>query len=75
MFGEYDAGTLREDMWQSLFKKYDQVLRTLGGNDFNAEDTRTRKRQREGVLEQLVAIDRDAFGAALNWWIDEKNGS
>lgn len=49
---------------------YNQVLRTLGGNDCNVEHTGTSKRESEGVVRQLVAIDRDAFDAVLNGWVD-----
>ena len=41
-FGAYDSKT-PERVWQSLFKRYNQVLEGLGGNDFEVEYTKTRK--------------------------------
>lgn len=41
---EYDLEML-EKVRQSLFKRYNQVLRKLEGNEFEVEYTGTRKRQ------------------------------
>ena len=36
LFAEYNAETL-ERVWRSLFRRYNQVLRGFGGNDFQVE--------------------------------------
>lgn len=57
MYDGYDADTL-ELVWQCLFKRYNQVLKALGADDFSAEHTGARKWQREGILDHLVPVDR-----------------
>lgn len=44
MFQAYDTDTL-EKVWQSLLKRYDQVLRMPGGKYFEVEHIRTKNRQ------------------------------
>lgn len=53
LFDEYDEETL-ERVWKSLFKrKYNQVWRVLGGNDFKVEHTGTDTRQSQGKLQSI----------------------
>lgn len=65
---EYDVETL-ERIWQRFLKKYNEVLRGLGGNDFEEKHTGSRKRQQEDTLLMLVPVDQGAPKTALNWWI------
>lgn len=48
---------------KSLFKRYNQALKALGENDLDIKYTRSRERQREGLLDP---IDRAAHDAAFN---------
>ena len=61
-YEEYDGDTL-EQVWQSLFKLYNQTLRKLGDNDFRVEHTGVGKRQRDGTLKTVVVYDAEAFSA------------
>ena len=67
MFDEYDAQTL-ERMWQSLFKRYNQVSGALGKNDFEVVHAQTEQKQKTGILENEVKIDTEAFDRAADWW-------
>ena len=69
MYDDYDAETL-ERIWQSLFKIYNQVFRTLGRNDFDVEHSQTEKKQQEGKLHKVVSVDREAYERALAWLMD-----
>ena len=69
MYDDYDAETL-ERIWQSLFKIYNQVFRTLGRNDFDVEHSQTEKKQQEGKLQKVVSVDREAYERALAWLMD-----
>ena len=62
-YEEYDGDT-SERVWQSLFKVYNQTLRTLGDNDFSVEHSGVRVRQRAGTLERVEKYDVDVFKAA-----------
>ena len=68
-YEEYDGDTL-EQVWQSLFKLYNQTLRKLGDNDSRVEHTGVRKRQRDGTLEMVVNYDAEAFSAAWDYLAD-----
>lgn len=46
MFCEHDSETLGS-VWQSPFKRYSQMPRKLGRDDFEVKNTGTRKTQRE----------------------------
>lgn len=52
LFDEYDAATL-ERVWQSLLKRHNQVLRTLGGDDFEVEHGGIFPSQINGFLSLL----------------------
>lgn len=65
----YDTNTL-EKVWHRLFKRYNQVLRTLGGMEFEVEHAGTKERQREDGLARLANVDRAASPTALDWWVD-----
>lgn len=47
------------------------MLKALAGGDFEVRHTGTKRGQRVGLLGHLVPIDKDAYNAATNWWIDE----
>ena len=72
-YEEYDGDT-SERVWQSLFKVYNQTLRTLGDNDFSVEHSGVRVRQRAGTLERVVKYDVDAFKAAWDFLSDAQDG-
>ena len=72
-YEEYDGDTL-ERVWQSLFKVYNQTLRTLGDNDFSVEYSGVRVRQRAGTLERVVKYDVDALKAAWDFLSDTEHG-
>ena len=72
-YEEYDGDTL-ERVWQSLFKVYNQTLRTLGDNDFSVEHSGVRVRQRAGTLERVVKYDVDAFKAAWDFLSGAEDG-
>ena len=61
-------------MWQSLFKVYNQTLRTLGDNDFSVEHSGVRVRQRAGTLEREAKHDVGAFKAARDFLSDAEDG-
>lgn len=65
LYDGYDQET-HERVWQSLFKMYIQVLRTLRGHDFEMEHAGTVKRQKGGQLQSRVDIDQETFEMALN---------
>ena len=67
LFDEKDKKML-ERVWQSLFKRYNQVLGALGGRDFKVEHTGTEKRQKKGKLQSMVDINQEAYQKALDWW-------
>ena len=69
MFVEYDTKTL-ERVYQSRFKRYYQVHRVRGGNDFEVEHMGIAQRQKRGELVMVVKIDREAFNAALACWVN-----
>lgn len=69
MFAEHDAETLQR-VWQSLFKRYKQVLRARGSNDFEVKRTETAQGQKRGRgqgMATMVKISRGVFNAALDW--------
>ena len=70
---EYDGDAL-ERVWRSLFKVYNQTLRTLGDNDFSVEHSGMRARQRAGTLERVVKYEVDAFKAAWDFLSDAEDG-
>lgn len=59
-----EADTI-ERLWQSRFKRYNQVLTAKGGNDFEVQYTDTKKRKPEEGLVKKVPVDREAAAAAL----------
>lgn len=69
VINEYDTENFKR-VWQSLFKRYNQALRGLGGNEFEVEHTETKRRQREDALPTLVPVGQEAHKRALNRWID-----
>ena len=78
--GRYPGGrpfeqTPVERVWQSLFKVYNQTLRTLGDNDFSVEHSGVRVRQRAGTLERVAKHDVGAFKAARDFLSDAEDGS
>lgn len=68
-FDANDKDTL-ERLLQSLFKRCNQVLKLLVGDDFEAEHTGIRKRHRQGKLATFDKIGPDVFDAAVRWWIE-----
>lgn len=62
VFHTYDVDTL-ERVCQSLFKIYSQVLRPLGGNDFEVGHIVTKKRQQEGELARVSRSRPSSFRA------------
>ena len=72
-YEEYDGDT-SERVWQSLFKVYNQTLRTLGDNDFSVEHSGVRVRQRAGTLERVVKYDVDAVKATWDFLSDAEDG-
>lgn len=67
-FAEYDNETLWK-VWQSLFERYNQVLKAWGGNDFLRSSARQLPNgRRRGSWRQV-------FNAALDWWVDAKEGN
>lgn len=69
MLDSYDSETL-ERVQQSLFKRYNHALQAFGGNDFGMKHTGIAKKQRNETSAKWVAIDRDAYRAVLDRWID-----
>ena len=57
MFVEYDTKTL-ERVYQSRFKRYYQVHRVRGGNDFEVEHMGIAQRQNRSELVTVAKIDR-----------------
>ena len=70
---EYD-GDILERVRQSLFKVYNQTLRTLGDNVFSVEHSGVRVRQRPGTLERVVKYDVDAVKATWDFLSDAEDG-
>lgn len=56
----YGAGTL-EGVWYNLLKRYNQVLEALGGNNFEAKQTGTAKRQCDGLFAKHWSKSTEAF--------------
>ena len=56
-----------EQMWQSLFKVYNQTLRQMVDNDFSVEHTGVRVWQMAGTLERVVKYDAVAFQKAWDF--------
>lgn len=46
------------------------MLPKLGGNTFEAEHTKTRKRQRTGNIPSIVLVNQYALKNALDWYVD-----
>lgn len=70
MLAAYDAGTLIERLWTSMFKLYNQVLGALGANDFGAKQTGGREEETGGILvKHWSKIDQGPFDAAVYWCI------
>lgn len=57
MFAGYESETLKR-AWRSLFKRYNQVLRVRGGDDFDVEHTGITRRQKRSDLAITENIDR-----------------
>lgn len=74
MYGQYDVNSL-ELVWQSLFKRYNQILTALGGSDVDIGHATSRKWQRQRCLDCLVLIDKAAYDVTFNWWIDREDRS
>lgn len=53
---QYDTDTV-ERVWQSLDKRYNQVLKARGENDLEVEHLGIRNRQREDKLLKYFKID------------------
>lgn len=73
MLAAYDAGTLIERLWKSMFKRYNQFF--LGGalgvndvNDFEVKQTGGREEETGGtVVKHWSKIDQSPFDAAVYW--------
>lgn len=50
-------------------------LKELGGNDLDNGHSGSRKKQRIGILNYWIPIDRAAHDAIFNWWIDGEYGN
>ena len=56
-----------ENFLENVFEVYNQTFCNVGDNDFAIEHTGVRKRQREGMLENVVKYDKEAFERACAW--------
>ena len=54
LFEVGDKETLERER-QGLFKRYNRVLRAMGGSDFEVEHTGTKQRQKKGKLQSMVS--------------------
>lgn len=70
MFAACDAGTL-ETVWQSLFKRYNQVLQSVWGERFLSAANQDGEKAEGGTTgEELVEMYGDVYNAAVEWWAD-----
>lgn len=51
-------------------QKVQPAVQACEGNEFDVKHAGIAKKQLNGILVRGVAIDRDAYKAALDWWID-----
>lgn len=46
------------------------MVRALGGNDFEVSHVSAAQKKQNGQVAGAVAIDQQAFEAAMEWWCD-----
>ena len=56
-----------EKLFEDVFEVYNHTFYNVGDNDFAVENTRVRKRQREGTLEKVMKYDKEAFERTYAW--------
>lgn len=53
-----------------VFKRYNQMFRERGGNDFEVEHMEIALRQERGKLATALKLTRGIFNAVLGWWVN-----